>query len=257
MNIKILVATHKEYPMPADPAYFPIHAGAALHAPLPYTGDDSLENISAKNKNFCELTALYWAWKNLDCDFLGLVHYRRHFAGKQQGKTKFDRIITTAELETLLTQVPLIMPKKRNYFIESNYSQYVHAHHAEDLAVTQTIISEKYPEYLPAYNKVMKRTTGYRFNMCIMRKDLLDNYCSWLFDILFEVEKRLDISNYSTYDARVFGFISERLLDVWVEKNHPPMKTLPLLNLESQHWGKKICNFMLRKLSGGKWGKNK
>ena len=256
MNIKIIVATHKEYPMPDDPVYFPLQAGAAINPPLSYPGDNTGENISAKNKNFCELTALYWAWKNLECDYLGLVHYRRHFAGKNSGK-KFSRIISGTQLESILAGVPLVMPKKRNYFIESNRSQYIHAHHAQDLSVTQAVISEKYPEYLAAYNKVMDSTKGYRFNMCIMRKDLLDNYCSWLFDILFEVEKRLDISNYSSYDARVFGFISERLLDIWVEKNHPPMKTLPLINLESQHWGKKICNFLLRKISNGKWGKNK
>ena len=62
MNIKIIVATHKEYPMPDDPVYFPLQAGAAINPPLSYPGDNTGENISAKNKNFCELTALYWAW---------------------------------------------------------------------------------------------------------------------------------------------------------------------------------------------------
>lgn len=256
MNIKLIVATHKNYFMPADPVYFPIHAGASLHQPLTYQGDDTGDNISAKNRNFCELTALYWAWKNLDADFLGLVHYRRHFAGKKFGDKK-SRIITGEQLADILKSFPLIMPEKRNYYIESNYSQYIHAHHEEDLTVTRAVIAEKYPDYLDAYEKVMKRTDGYRFNMCVMRKDLLDSYCSWLFDILFEVEKQLDISAYSTYDARVFGFISERLLDIWVEKNQPPVKTLPLVNLESQQWGKKIRNFLLRKISGGKLGKTK
>ena len=255
MNIKILVATHKNYFIPEDPVYLPVQAGAAINAPLPYTGDDAGENISAKNKNFCELTVLYWAWKNLEADYIGLVHYRRHFAGESSGDKK-SRIITGEQLSAMLGEVPLIMPRKRNYFIESNESQYIHAHHAEDLAVTYEVIAEKYPEYLAACRKVMKSTRGYRFNMCIMRKDLLNEYCSWLFDILFEVEKRLDISRYTVYDARVFGFISERLLDIWVEKNHPPLKTLPLVNLESQQWTKKIRNFLLRKISGGKWGKN-
>ena len=256
MNIKIIVATHKSYFIPEDSMYLPVQAGAAINAQLPYAGDNTGVNISAKNKNFCELTVLYWAWKNLDADYLGLVHYRRHFAGKNSGDKK-SRIITEKQLSAMLEKVPLIMPRKRNYFIESNESQYIHAHHAEDLDVTYAVIAEKYPEYLSAYKKVMKSTKGYRFNMCIMRKDLLNDYCTWLFDILFEVEKRLDISQYSAYDARVFGFISERLLDIWVEKNQPVLKTLPLVNLESQQWGKKIRNFLLRKISGGKWGKNK
>ena len=256
MNIKVLIATHKKYDMPSDPVYYPVQAGRELHDALEYPGDNTGDHISGKNKNFCELTCLYWAWKNLEADYLGLVHYRRHFAGKFSFQ-KRNRILTGEQLSALLEKYPVIMPEKRNYFIENNYSQYVHAHNEQDLTVTRSVIEEKYPDYLAAWDRIMKRTDGYRFNMCIMRRDLMDAYCAWLFDILFEVEKQLDISNYSAYDARVFGFISERLLDVWVEKNQPPVKVLPVVNLESQHWGKKIWNFLLRKLSGGKLGKTK
>lgn len=254
MNIKIIVATHKPYFMPSDPVYLPLQAGADINPPLSYARDNSGENISAKNRNFCELTCLYWAWKNLDADYLGLVHYRRHFSGNFSFNKK-KRILTQAQLEKIFASCDVIMPKKRNYFIENNYQQYVHAHHEEDLTVTRAVLEEKYPDYLPAYDTIMKRTDGYRFNMCIMKRDLMNNYCQWLFDILFEVEKRLDISNYSTYDARVFGFISERLLDIWIEKNKPVLKTLPSVNLESQHWPKKIYNFLLRKFFKGKYGK--
>ena len=139
------------------------------------------------------------------------------------------------------------MPRTRNYFIETNYSQYVHAHHTADLEVLEKVISEKYPQYMSAYKRVMKSTRGYRFNMCIMRKDLLNDYCCWLFAILFAVEKNLDISGYSSYDARVFGFLSERLLDVYIEHNQPELTTLPVLHLESQRWGRKIWNFLRRK----------
>ena len=187
MNIKIIVAAHKPYFMPDDPAYFPLQAGADINPPLAWQGDNSGENISAKNRNFCELTCLYWAWKNLDADYLGLVHYRRHFSGKSAFDPK-KRIITSQKLEKLFSDCDIIMPKKRNYFIESNFQQYIHAHHPEDLEVTEAVITEKYPDYLPAYNAVMKRSSGYRFNMCIMRRELLNDYCKWLFDILFEVE---------------------------------------------------------------------
>jgi hypothetical protein len=156
-------------------------------------------------------------------------------------------------VEKILQKFPVILPRKRNYFIESNYSQYIHAHHAADLEAAEKVITEKFPEYLPAYHKVMKRTTGYRFNMCIMRKDLLDEYCEWLFAVLAETEKILDISGYDTYDARVFGFLGERLLDIYIEHHQPPLTTLPVTNLESQHWGRKAVNFLLRKFTNGKY----
>ena len=81
MDIKILVATHKKYWMPKDDIYFPIHVGREGKADLGYIGDNTGDNISAKNANYCELTGLYWAWKNLKCDYIGLCHYRRYFAG--------------------------------------------------------------------------------------------------------------------------------------------------------------------------------
>ena len=86
--------------------------------------------------------------------------------------------------------------------------------------------------------------------MFIMRHDLLDRYCSWLFDILFELKARLDISGYSDYDKRVFGFVAERLLDVWLETNHIQYLELPVLHLESQHWLKKGTAFLKRKFRG-------
>ena len=91
MNIKIIVATHKKYWMPSDPVYFPIHVGAEgkkdpMGHPLDlgYIKDNTGENISDKNKNYCELTGLYWAWKNLNADYIGLAHYRRHFTVKNK-----------------------------------------------------------------------------------------------------------------------------------------------------------------------------
>ena len=69
MNLRVVVAAHKPYWMPADPVYLPVQVGAAGKESIPgYTRDDSGENISAKNPHYCELTGLYWAWKNLPGD---------------------------------------------------------------------------------------------------------------------------------------------------------------------------------------------
>ena len=221
MNIKILIATHKDYRMPKDSMYFPIHVGKDLAAfTLPFAGDNTGNHISHKNKSFCELTALYWAWKNLNADYIGLAHYRRHFVLHKPGlfcRDKFAKILSSTQVEPLLNSTSVILPKQRNYFIETNYSQFIHAHPAESMEVTKQIIEEKYPDYLSAFEQVMQRTTAHRFNMLIMKKEILHDYCSWLFSILFELENRLDISSYNTYNQRIFGFISERLLDVYLE----------------------------------------
>ena len=267
MKTTVIVAAHKEYPMPTDPLYLPVQAGRALHAPLAYTGDDTGENISEKNRSFCELTCLYWAWKNLDADAVGLCHYRRYLAGKgaagtnpfgdlKTGDKAFDRkasrILTAREAKDLLREAPVLLPKKRDYFIETGYSQYVHAHHEEDLTVTREILSERCPDSVEAFDRTLARTKGHRFNMFVMRRDLLDRYCGWLFDILFELENRLDISAYSDYDKRVFGFVAERLLDVWLETNRIRYLELPVLHMESQHWLKKGTAFLKRKIRGRK-----
>lgn len=250
MDIKVIVAAHKEYRMPTEPMYIPVQVGSAI-APseLPYLHDNTGDNISNKNKNYCELTAIYWTWKNLDADYYGLVHYRRYFRSRtKHGSDKLKNILTKEETESILDKYNVILPKKRHYWIETNYSQYIHAHNKEDLDTTRDIISRRYPEYLASYDKLMNKRSGHRFNMFIMKKNIFNDYCSWLFDILFELEKNLDISSYSQYDARVFGFVSERLLDVFIDTNKIKYKERSVLYLEKQNWCKKILYFLMRKI---------
>lgn len=253
MNIKIIVATHKPYWMPADPMYLPVHVGAAGKESIGYQRDDEGENISEKNAHYCELTGLYWAWKNLNADYIGLAHYRRHFSNGSHTGDKKTRVIKENTLTEIIEitekkGIQILLPKPRNYLIETNYSQYAHAHHAIDLDRTKEIIAEKYPEYLNAWDNSMKRTTGHRFNMFIMKREKFNEYCSWLFDVLFELEKRLDISSYSINDSRVFGFVSERLMDIWIETNGYKYKELPYVFMEDQNWIKKGGNFIRRKM---------
>ena len=243
--MKVVVASHKPYGMPSDPVYLPLQVAAVGRSPiLGFARDDEGVNISARNANWCELTGLYWAWKNLDDDALGLVHYRRHFKGAHG-------IASGSELHSLLDSHDAILPKPRNYFIESNYSHYAHAHHAQDLDMPRQILSERDADCLPAFDSVMKSTKGHRFNMLVMKRPAFCAYCEWLFWILFELERRLDTSSYSAYDARVFGFVGERLLDVWLAGTPAGrdvrVAELPVLHLESQHWPNKIVSFLRRK----------
>ena len=86
-NVKIIIASHKPYQMPSDICYLPLHVGKNGKEGFGYRGDDTGENISWKNPNYCELTGLYWAWKNYEAlgnpDYVGLMHYRRHFVLKE------------------------------------------------------------------------------------------------------------------------------------------------------------------------------
>ncbi|KIR02151.1 Glycosyltransferase [Lachnospiraceae bacterium TWA4] len=105
MDLKILVVTHKKYRMPKDKVYIPIGVGGYKHPH--YLSDSVGENtISRKNPNYCELTALYWAWKNLDYEYLGLTHYRRHFSAKnrlfQRKYGKFASIASSKEIKNFL-----------------------------------------------------------------------------------------------------------------------------------------------------------
>lgn len=253
MEMKMLVATHKKYKMPSYDIYLPIHVGREGKQDLGYQGDNQGENISSKNSNYCELTGLYWAWKNLNCEVIGLSHYRRHFTVKSKSevrKNKDNKIalaITDKEIAELLNKCDVVVPKKRNYYIETIWSHYEHAHNIKDLNETKCIIEEKHPEYIESFNKVMSGKTLYLYNMFIMNKEDFDSYCEWLFNILFELESRTDLSEYDAYQSRIYGFISERLFNVWLLNNKKILKEVDVVNVEGVNWIEKIVDFIRRK----------
>lgn len=255
MELKILVAAHKKYPMPQDEIYFPLHVGKKGKESIGYTGDDTGDHISDKNPNYCELTGLYWAWKNLDAETIGLAHYRRHFTVEPRLSRlihgKSQSVLTKAQAEKLLSQTDVILPKKRMYGIETNQSHYAHAHNEQDLIKTGHIIAEKYPEYSPSFERVMHRTSAHMFNMLIMKKDVFDRYCEWLFAVLGKLEHQIDLSVYNATEARVFGYISELLLDVWIDHHQIRYSEIGVMFMEKQNWFVKIGRFILRKFSGG------
>lgn len=115
--------------MPSDTnMYLPIHVGCEGKKKLGFQGDNSRENISVLNPYYCELTGLYWAWKNLECDYLGLAHYRRYFT-KMTKKYKEsinidDVILNRYEIEELLENLEVIVPKRIKYYIKTLYSHY-------------------------------------------------------------------------------------------------------------------------------------
>ncbi|WP_386693498.1 DUF4422 domain-containing protein [Lonepinella sp. MS14435] len=251
-ELLVLVATHKDYALPDDNVYFPIQVGKILsEQKLSFQGDETGDNISQKNKTFCELTALFWAWKNglfQQYEYVGLNHYRRYFKG-QGVHLKGKSIMSRQEILSQLEKHDGILGKKRNYYIESIYSHYKHAHHIQDLDVALEIIKERYPDYMESCRKVINGCTLHLYNMFIMRSDLVEQYCIWLFDILFDLEKRIDINDYSAYQQRVFGFIAERLFNIWLDKNEINTVSLPIAHIEPENMLKKAFKFLLRKIN--------
>lgn len=256
MNVKIIVAAHKNYKMPEYECYLPVQVGAEGKDDIGYTPDNTGDNISLKNPNFCELTGLYWAWKNLECDYLGLAHYRRHFKETAYNKKGIDGVLSDETLKKLLKKSDIILPAKRKYYIENLYSHYEHTMHIEPLDTAREIIAEKYPEYLPEFDKLKKRTSAHMFNMYIMKKEISDKYCEWLFDILFSLEEKFKDADYDAFHARFYGRVSELLLDVYINTNKLQYIETPLIYTEKIDWYRKIIGFLKAKFFGKKYYKS-
>ena len=218
MDITIIIAAHKPYQMPKDSMYLPLHVGASGKDGIGFQRDDEGDNISSLNPYFCELTGLYWAWKNLKADYIGLAHYRRHFSLHPHNKDRWNAILKRNEIETDLGRIRVFVPGKRRYYIETLYSHYAHTHYSNQLDETRKILQERYPEYLASYDATIRQRWGYMFNMMIMEQPLFDEYCMWLFDILFELKERLGEDGLNPFQARYYGRVSEIMFNVWLNK---------------------------------------
>lgn len=241
MNAKILICTHKEVELPVHEYFFPIQAGAEIsEKKLSYNLDNIGDNISLKNKNYCELTAHYWAWKNLkDVDIVGLNHYRRYFDFFRTHKLLSpDRNFIGLEeflahpyqfpdLGKVLQEYDIILPDRRNhpYNLKTQYSVF---HITEDWNILKEVIQDLYPDYIPSFEKFEKGNSLSNYNMFITSWGQFDRYSTWLFQILFEVEKRIKISAYAN-QARVFGYMSERLINIFCDYNHLNVLHFPVI----------------------------
>jgi hypothetical protein len=239
-NTKIIVCCHKKDLWYADNVYLPIQVGKDISdKDLGIQGDNTGDNISLKNKSYCELTGLYWAWKNLKkIDYIGLCHYRRYFNFNNKGIYYSDhKNICDIKIEKLNLKIPnldsifnkydiiLSKPKILPYSI---FVDYCICHCSEDWRTIEKIILKKYPEYDNAIELMHKSNKLYPYNMMIMKWDDYDKYCHFIFDILNKAEKEIDISGYDNVQQRVWGYIGERLLTLYVYKNKMKIKSFPV-----------------------------
>lgn len=202
-------------------------------------GDDSAENISAKNSYYSELTGIYWAWKNNRSDIWGTCHYRRFFTlssdswfrrlfyylirlGRKRHGLIYtsnlsfwkDKIISKEEVMELLQSYDAILPVRRklSHSVQKHYNRY---HHIEDLNMLRRILSDYSPEYLGAFDEMLKQNRLYANNMFILKDETFQELMQWLFDILFEFERQVCLTDYKGYQERIMGFLSERLITCW------------------------------------------
>lgn len=261
-KVTVIIAAHKKYRMPSDNMYLPVHVGAAGKDSIGFRRDDTGDNISSLNPYFCELTGLYWGWKNLDSDYIGLAHYRRHFASKQRRgkKDKWASVLSYKDIKKYLPQIKVFVPAKRRYWIETLYSHYEHTHYIVQLDETRRIIKQKCPEYIPGFDKICRQRWGYMFNMMIMQRELFSEYCTWLFDILFELRDRLGEEGLSPFHSRYYGRVSEIIFNVWLDRQihtgrikRSEIKELPLIHMEKINWWKKGTAFLKAKFAGKKY----
>ncbi len=219
--------------------------GDATEWPPRFTRDDVGEHISEKNPRYCELTALYWGWRNLDCEYLGLVHYRRHFRGSGP-----RHVLAGGDLDALLEKAPVVVARPRDYHIETVKSHYAHTFDVAHFDALAATIAERSPAFLEAFEQVLGGTRLHICNMAVMRRDILDAYCTWLFDVLFACEERIDFSGMTPFEQRVMGRLAERLLDTWLLATNTPFTECAAVNLEKTNWAKKGGAFLAAKFLG-------
>ncbi len=238
-KISLYVSCHKESYVPKMPLLKPIQVGAAvadkrlsnmLH-------DDEGENISDKNRQYCELTAQYWAWKNdKESDYFGFFHYRRYLSFSpvlldedcfgnvviediNEENLKLigldvNRIKREVEKYDLITSLPTDLANNGKT-VYGHYKFCSPYHRIEDLEIALEVIEDIYPEYYEAAKEYINSSKAYFCNLYIMNKKTFYEYNNWIFSIIDEHRKRRNFDQYSIDESRIYGFLSERLFGIY------------------------------------------
>lgn len=195
----------------------PIQVGAAISTEkICRQQDDQGENISEKNVNYCELTGLYWLWKNRlqtrekindtipggIADYYGLFHYRRLL------DVSDEDVLRMKERDV---DVVLPFPTLHEPDISEHYARYVKE--SDWKAMRQALLELK-PEYSKALERILKQPYFYNYNIIIARKEVLADYCAWLFPILERTEELSVPKGWERAD-RYIGYLGESLMTLY------------------------------------------
>ena len=213
MKVRIYTMTHKRFFEPEEKSlYIPLHVGRALGGELGYLGDNTGDHISEWNNRYGELTGVYWVWKNdKDSEIIGICHYRRFFVDQERN------LLKQKDYERILSEYDVIV--STGMMAEETYLQYYgEAHNVEDLYAVGRAIKRIYPDDYPIFERILNQPKYYYGNLMVTGRKWFMDYAEWLFSVLQEAEKEIDVSSYDLYNQRVFGFLSEQLLMLWVLK---------------------------------------
>ncbi len=233
-KVKILVAQHKPAKVYGNDIYTPIHVGKAISASdLGILGDDTGENISLLNPYYCELTAQYWAWKNLhNVDYIGLCHYRRYF------KTE----VTNENIDEIMSDCDIILTKRIT--LRTNILHwYSSCLIPEDIALFHLYMSKLYNNDLNVYhNYYLRRNWINPANMFICAKDLFNDFCAWQFGILNDLFEIIPKSSYSR-ERRLMGYFGETLLPFYAYQKGIKIKEIPIVSMvgEENEYNRQSC----------------
>lgn len=227
-KLQIIVCAHKQDSFTRNEGiYKAVQVGKALHPELDlgFLKDNEGDNISEKNPSFCELTGLYWAWKNLPkSEYIGLCHYRRYF-DIQMSVDNIDKLMKGKDI--------LCVNSGSNYSKSSRAIDLMLMTSQEDYYVFADIFLSLYPKYKKTFMKYFYYSRkSYPYQMFVMRWDLFDEYCDMLFKTLFEMESRVKSHNYSR-QKRSIGYFGEWFLGLFIYAKNLAVIQVPLLKTDA------------------------
>lgn len=256
----IYIVTHKPAALPELEGYQPIQVGGAAEAFPGCIRDDTGDNIADRNPSFCELTALYWIWKNASDPYKGLVHYRRYF-GRRRFSSRAGDICRYDELVDMLERCDILAAIPARYHVNARDQLLMECCTRQTFDALEDVVGATDPDCLRDFRDFFSGNRAAQYNMMFCRGGLFDEYCAWLFPILFGLEAVVDLSAADDYRRRLFGFLSERLLNVWIRHRKLRARYLPVVSTEYAprdhitYFRRDITNdlrFRLRQRRGGR-----
>ena len=259
-KIKILISYHDKHPLIKSDILTPIQTGCAL-AKERFEGmlqDDDGDNISAKNPKYSEIAAQYWAWKNYDKlgnpDYIGFMHYRRHFIFNQEAPLPKDtwlpqspfylvqeasevreyigtdnQIIQQVQGTDCITVKPYDLTHLGHASIRGNYPTIFGAQ-AKDFDLLIETLKEVHPDYSDEIARLENRSLKYCCNMFVMPKDIFFRYNEFLFPVLEKLEEKIDVTYYCENYTRVLGYLAEIVFNVFYFRLQKENRRLVELN---------------------------